>query len=381
MSFKWGLAVMNAPKPNSSAALDLLATMEAFDKYNNLRDAIFEHHVEESAVIFNTERDPVLIKIRAKSGIPLLVKVSECGLVDDPLLHAPVLRERGSCPEFESWIRSGKKARLCYEDGGDVWGIDIMDNILVESVIPFLEKIEKKGIQKTLIYKDYSLHVLLGDDNNFLHTVCGLQSCSATNFCIHCEASLERLRKERDMSSGILRTRNTAITQLARVNEGTSKVKREELAKVNVSYINPLLVGIAYDRICFATLYVIIGIQNSLLEHLTVRLRHHKTACLSELSLLTEGRDNLLHHIAGVKNGEIFTTKITSQQSNSGRNIIRFILLQQTTRKSATKTVLSWRRSTRAPLYARMRQRKSKRHKTQKSCRHIRSLPKLFIFL
>jgi hypothetical protein len=77
MAFKWGLTVMNAPKPNSSAALDLLATMEAFDKYNNLRDAIFQH-LEESAVIFNTERDQVLITIRAKSGIPLLVKVSEC---------------------------------------------------------------------------------------------------------------------------------------------------------------------------------------------------------------------------------------------------------------------------------------------------------------
>jgi hypothetical protein len=175
MAFKWGLAVMNSPNPNSSAALDLLAMMEALDKYNNLRDAIFQHHVEETAVIFNTERDPVIITIRAKSGIPLLVKVSECGLVDVPLLHDPVFCERGSCPEFESWIRSGQKARLCFEDGGDVWGLSIMDNILVESEIPFLEKKENKGIQKTLIYKEYSLHVLLGGDNEFLHTVCGLQ--------------------------------------------------------------------------------------------------------------------------------------------------------------------------------------------------------------
>jgi hypothetical protein len=104
MAFKWGLTVVNAPKPNSSAALDLLATMEGFDKYNNLRDAIFQHHVEDSAVIFNIERDPILITIRAKGDIPLLVKVSECGLVDDPLLHDPVLCESGSCPKFESWI-------------------------------------------------------------------------------------------------------------------------------------------------------------------------------------------------------------------------------------------------------------------------------------
>jgi hypothetical protein len=153
------------------------------------------------------------------------------------------------------------------------------------------------------------MHVLLGGDNEFLHTVCGIQSCSATNICIHCEASLERLRKERDMSSGILRTINSAITQLARVNERTSKAKREELAKVNGSYINPALVGIAYDRICFPTLHVIIGIQNYLLEHLTVRLRHHETVCLSELSLLTEGRDNLLHHISKVKQWRDFYDK------------------------------------------------------------------------
>jgi hypothetical protein len=140
MAFKWGLTMMNALKPNSSADLDLLATMEAFDKNNNLHDAIFQRHVEESAVIFNTERDPVLITIRAKGGIPLLVKVSECGLVDDPLLHGPVLCERRSCPEFESWILSGQKARLCYEDGGEVWGLALMGNIIVESVIPFLEK-------------------------------------------------------------------------------------------------------------------------------------------------------------------------------------------------------------------------------------------------
>jgi hypothetical protein len=46
-----------------------------------------------------------------------------------------------------------------------------------------------------------------------------------------------------------------------------------------------------------------------LLEHLTVLLRHHETACLSELSLLTEGQDNLLHHIAEVKQWQDFDDK------------------------------------------------------------------------
>jgi hypothetical protein len=207
MAFKWGLTVMNAPNQTRPP---LWIYWPRWKRSINITTckAILQHHLEESAVIFNTEVDPVLITIRPKGGTSLNVKVYESYLIDDPFLHDPVLCERGSCPEFESWIQSGQKARLCYEDGGDVWGLALMDNILVESVIPFLEKIENKKIQKTLIYKEYTMHVRLGGDNEFLHTMCGLQSCSSTNLCIHCEASLERLRKERDMSSGILRTIN-----------------------------------------------------------------------------------------------------------------------------------------------------------------------------
>jgi hypothetical protein len=190
-----------------------------------------------------------------------------------------------------------------------VWGLALVYNVPVESVIPFFGGKKNKNVQKPLIYKEYTMHVLLGGDNEFLHTVCGLQSCSATNFCIHCEASLERLRKERDMSSVILRTRDSAMTQLVRVNEGTSKDKREELVKVNGSYIKPALIVTVYDRIFFPTIHVTIGIQNSLLENLTVRLRHHETACLYELSIFTEGRDNLLHHTAEVEQWRDFYDK------------------------------------------------------------------------
>jgi hypothetical protein len=91
-------------------------------------------------VIINTERDPVLITICAKSGVTLFVKLSECGFVVDPLVHDPVLCESRSCPEFELWIRSGQKASQCYEDGGDVWVLAVMDNVLAEYVIHFLEK-------------------------------------------------------------------------------------------------------------------------------------------------------------------------------------------------------------------------------------------------
>jgi hypothetical protein len=100
------------------------------------------------------------------------------------------------------------------------------------------------------------------------------------------------------------------IVKLAKVNEGETKAKQEELAKTNGSYICEALVPIECTPICFATLHVIIGIQNSFLEHLlTMILRHHETACLSELSLLTEGRDNLLKHIKEIRQWRYFYQK------------------------------------------------------------------------
>jgi hypothetical protein len=88
-----------------------------------------------------------------------------------------------------------------------------------------------------------------------------------------------------------------------------------------------------------------------LLEHLMERLRHHETACLSGLSFLNEGRDNIAPYCQSL---------VTSQQSNSRRNIIRFIFLHIMTRKSATQSVLRWRRSTRASLCIIIRQRRKK---------------------
>jgi hypothetical protein len=149
---------------------------------------------------------------------------------------------------------------------------------------------------------------------------------------------------------------------------------------VNGSYINPALVGSAYERICFATLHVIIGIQNSLLEHLTVRLRHHETACLSELSLLTEGRDSLLHHISEVKQWRDFYDKDHKSEKQQRKEYYP-LHIDAANDKTISDKDRSELESTRAPLYAIMRQRKSKRHKTRKSCRHMRTLPNIFVVL
>jgi hypothetical protein len=66
-----------------------------------------------------------------------------CGLAEDLLLLKAVACERGSCAEFSSWIGSGQQAMLFYEKFGDIWGLALMNNILVESVIPFSSTVER----------------------------------------------------------------------------------------------------------------------------------------------------------------------------------------------------------------------------------------------
>jgi hypothetical protein len=58
------------------------------------------------------------------------------------------------------------------------------------------------------------------------------------------------------MTSGEIRTRETVIVQLAKVNEGEMKTKREVLAKTNGSYNCEALVPIVFARICFVTLHI-----------------------------------------------------------------------------------------------------------------------------
>jgi hypothetical protein len=95
------------------------------------------------------------------------------------------------------------------------------------------------------------------------------------------------------MVSGEVRKRAKQITQLAK--------KQEELANTNGSYIYEALIPIDFHRIYFATIHVALVVQNSLLGNLTHILRHHKTSCLSELSLLTDGREFLLLHISEIQ--------------------------------------------------------------------------------
>ncbi len=52
MQFKFGFSIMNQPSPNSTAAFEVIGSMEAFDTYYNLNAAMFCYWEEELAMLF-----------------------------------------------------------------------------------------------------------------------------------------------------------------------------------------------------------------------------------------------------------------------------------------------------------------------------------------
>jgi hypothetical protein len=97
-----------------------------------------------------------------------------------------------------------------------------MDDIIVTSIIPFFQPVEQNNKKDAFVYKEFNLFVILGGDKLFLHVVCGLQSCVATNFCIHRVSNLDRLRTQGESK---IRTRETAIIQLEKIHTGEMKAK------------------------------------------------------------------------------------------------------------------------------------------------------------
>ena len=91
MAFKFGVTVMNCLQPNLPENFDLIATVEAFDTYNNLKSAIFNHYKSELQCLCHTEegKEPhvmIVFKVQDTIKIPVVVEIFS-GLVESPFLH------------------------------------------------------------------------------------------------------------------------------------------------------------------------------------------------------------------------------------------------------------------------------------------------------
>jgi hypothetical protein len=72
------------------------------------------------------------------------------------------------------------------------------------------------------MFKQYDLHVVITSDIELLHTLLGLQSCSAKNPCLFCLIKLEELRKDRSITIGEGRTAQNFAAHLASVLQAPS---------------------------------------------------------------------------------------------------------------------------------------------------------------
>ena len=96
MAFKFGLTVMNCPKPNLPESFDLIATMEAFDTYTNLRDAIFQYYKDELDCFckVSPEHVPTVLVLLDSNDVPLWVRLIQgFGRISSPLTRPIIVLE------------------------------------------------------------------------------------------------------------------------------------------------------------------------------------------------------------------------------------------------------------------------------------------------
>ncbi len=106
---------------------------------------------------------------------------------------------------------------------------------------------------------------MLTADIEFLHTVLGLQSCSAMYPCFICLIKLDQLRKERSTSNGEDRTPEIFAAHLAEVLQCSSWNEKKKKARVCGSVIQKALIPIHIDRVMLPVLHLILGIVKKLL--------------------------------------------------------------------------------------------------------------------
>jgi len=86
-------------------------------------------------------------------------------------------------------------AHCCIDQKNVIWGVamlDSEDNII--SVVELKREVNV-SVAESLSCQQYALHVILGGDIKFLHTVLGLQSCRATYPCFACLVQLDDFAK------------------------------------------------------------------------------------------------------------------------------------------------------------------------------------------
>lgn len=352
MQFKFGLSVMNQPDPNSTSALELLGTMEAFDTYPNLHDALFKHWKLELDLLFSgtdtdyrcdyDDGDGEQVEAEAaiqgetggttttstgdgnddgdgvdnaneinnndsagNDGLPRVLcamdgdgEDSKCvcavvvssSVVEPPA--EPLAFDPSDSPEpsIDAITESGASLRYLSHEG-KIWGLaSLQDDTLG---IGNVHKFHRSLPIEDLKLKAYKLLSLLGGDIEFLHTVLGLQSCSATWPCLYCLIKLEELRKSTNFKSGKLRTLSKMKEMLGKVLAGSSIKEKKKLARDNGSHIHNPLIPAGRKRVSFPVLHLVLGIFKKLWDELMMEVQKVDKENCQDMTAIQKARDNL----------------------------------------------------------------------------------------
>jgi hypothetical protein len=312
MSSKFGLTVMNRRDANSPDSLDLCATLDAPDSYNNLRDGIFDHFKDELAFYFSLKNSPKLVIVECED------------IVLCSYTYASVCGAGHQCWNHDIQTRTTDAIDVDAEEMGGpftfemdttltmlvseslVWGIEFSNCGSAKNTVRFKKPISVRQ-SKVVSTKAYDLYCVLGGDIEYLHTVMGLQSCAATNPCYKCMEKLERLRNFRDRTDdqpADLRTSELMKSQLEQVEmKGGLSVKAQKAeAKRQGSVYRKPLIPADPSRLLIAILHIILGITKLIFDEYLGELQVIDNADeANERQGLTRIRDELLLEIGDYK--------------------------------------------------------------------------------
>jgi predicted hotdog family 3-hydroxylacyl-ACP dehydratase len=302
---------MNCREPNSPDSFDLCAALDAPDTYYNLKNGMFDHFSDELSFFFDLETPPklLLLKLDNQKVLAAFVYNDRDDVIESVWESYQIIpREQDDCNQpcrrgnaGGPYKFSTRTTLQLIEDNGVVWGLNLLDTGREDgNLLPFSSSIPADSLARRMSYSVYPLHCVLGGDMDFLHTVLGLQGCSASYPCYLCLIALSTLRdrdKNKADSASQARTRQQMQEHLDRVNVHPTMKERKVAAKSNGSVMRKALIPADPSRVLIAVLHIILGITKKIFDLLTIELQQVDNAeTTGQRKTLSDTRNVMLEY-------------------------------------------------------------------------------------
>jgi hypothetical protein len=269
---KFGGSAMTCEAPNGADAFDIFATMDAPDSYANLKAGIFDRYYTELDFYYNQSPKLYVLLHDDDDDIQPLCCLVCTGQTSAVLLpqNTTAMAHDDTIANFVGPFDLSTGGITLLEEQGKIWGVQV-DGLIMLDDQPKEPMPQQIALNRrvslaeadSLRLKKYNLHSFLGGDYEFLHTVLGLQNCSATNPCYLCLVQLNQLREpKKDYNQGDIEMRTSTKRDefLAAVDKVQTIREKKLLAPRNGSQIRKPLVPANYSQVLPAVLHIILGV-------------------------------------------------------------------------------------------------------------------------